>query len=96
MPVGACNAPSACPPLSHAAALPQDAAAWAELQYIQLCWAKSFLWASHVCSYACALSQYAPAEAAAFNMCWLSQQPAGSAGSQCATWPTDYPAPTIT
>ena len=70
---------------------PQDAASWSALSRIQLCWSLPFLYATHVCSYSCALSQYAPAEASSMTLCWLSRQPAGVPGSTCPGWPTNYP-----
>ncbi|KAL4431070.1 hypothetical protein ABPG75_006326 [Micractinium tetrahymenae] len=74
------------------AALPQDAASWPALQDIQLCWAINFLYATHICSYACFTSQFAPAAAANYNLCWLSARPEGApAGMQCPGWPNTYP-----
>lgn len=69
----------------------QDAASWPALSRIQLCWSIPFLLATHVCSYSCALSQYAPEAAGSMSMCWLSAQPAGAPGTACPSWPTDYP-----
>ncbi|PRW33116.1 lipase [Chlorella sorokiniana] len=69
----------------------QDAASWPALSRIQLCWALPFLLATHVCSYSCALSQYAAEGAAGMSMCWLSSQPAGAPGTACPGWPTNYP-----
>ena len=68
----------------------QDAATWPALANLQLCWARQFLTATHVCSYSCFLSQFAPG-GANHSACWLSQQPAGAEGSQCPQWPSDYP-----
>lgn len=71
----------------------QDAATWPALANMQLCWALPFVYATHICSYSCFLSQFVPG-ASNGNACWLSQQPAGTPGSQCAAWPSNYPQPT--
>lgn len=46
-------------------------------------------WASHVCVYNCFTSQFAPG--ATSNQCWLSAKPGGAPGTQCPSWPSDYP-----
>lgn len=79
------------PTTRHPGPCLQDAASWPALRNIQLCWAYQFLWATHLCSYACALSRYAPTPAADASQCWLAAQPGGAPGSQCGLWPTDYP-----
>lgn len=75
--------------------MPLDAEAWAALDRIQLCWAVPYLFASHVCSYACWASQFLPGAgdpADPFGaQCWLSPQPADAPGTACEFWPTDYP-----
>ncbi|KAL4425099.1 hypothetical protein ABPG77_010413 [Micractinium sp. CCAP 211/92] len=74
------------------ASMPQDAVSWPALRDIQLCWSLNFLMATHVCSYACFTSQFAPPAAAAQSSCWLSARPEGSpAGVQCTGWPAGYP-----
>lgn len=66
--------------------MPQDAASWAALRDIQLCWGTRFLFATHVCSYSCFLSQFSSGAAAA-NNCWLAARPAGAQGDACPLWP---------
>lgn len=78
--------------------MPLDAKAWRTLDRIQLCWAVPYLFASHVCSYACWASQFVGdgsggnSSATYGTQCWLSPQAADAPGSTCEFWPTDYPA----
>lgn len=72
-------------------AILQDQEGWGRINTMPLCWTTSYLSAAHLCSYACMLGQYAPQPTA--DLCWLSPQPAGAAGSQCNTFPNQWITP---